>query len=224
LVADASKAYQESEATFLRDWLSCGEGDARLENNNVRCEKTDQHLEPTQTFSLSALFDTSWCHHRRVFHFNCSTFRTGNPSAGPFINENYTLVTDWFPWGCHLRELSLFPMERHLLSYWRIPLAGNVTGSDEVKKKVFIVGVRTDTAEEQFKKQLDGKQGLAAVRQACAAFARKEAEEFFSSTFQVSTSPLALMEATEINNPDRNPDGESPRFNSPIWIENQIEE
>jgi hypothetical protein len=65
-----------------------------------------------------------------------------------------------------LAAIILIPMERHLLSYCRIPLAGNVTGSDEVKKKVFIVGVRTDTAEEQFKKQLDGKQGLAAVRQA----------------------------------------------------------
>ena len=88
------------------------------------------------------------------------------------------------------------------MSYWRIPLAGNVTwGSDEVKTKVLIVGVRTDLAEEQFKKQLDGKEGLAAVRRACANFALSEAESYFSDRIGVMTRFLERNETIPVDKP-----------------------
>ena len=85
-------------------------------------------------------------------------------------------------------------MEKPLMSYWRIPLAGNVTwGSDEVKTKVL---------------------------RACANFALSEAESYFSDRFGVMTRFLGRNETIPVDKPNRNPDDESPRFKSPIWIEN----
>jgi hypothetical protein len=85
-------------------------------------------------------------------------------------------------------------MEKPLMSYWRIPLAGNVTwGSDEVKTKVL---------------------------RACANFALSEAESYFSDRFGVMTRFLERNETIPVDKPKRNPDDESPRFKSPIWIEN----
>ena len=63
--------------------------------------------------------------------------------------------------GCHLQNIVNPLMEKPLMSYWRIPLAGNVTwGSDEVKTKVL---------------------------RACANFALSEAESYFSDRFGVMT-------------------------------------
>ena len=96
--------------------------------------------------------------------------------------------------GCHLQNIVNPLMEKPLMSYWRIPLAGNVTwGSDEVKTKVL---------------------------RACANFALSEAESYFSDRFGVMTRFLERNETIPVDKPNRNPDGESPRFKSPIWIEN----